>query len=53
MITSAQAQPFGGPSGCCSGPREDDTFTGFLILAIVLVVAVIYARDWWTTGRSR
>lgn len=45
MITTAQAQPFGGPWGCCAGPKEDDTFTIFLILAVVLVVGVLYAWD--------
>jgi len=53
MITTAQAQSFGGAWGCCEGPKhEDDTFTGFLILAVVLVCAVIFARDWWNE-RSR
>lgn len=46
MITTAQAQPFGGPSGCCWGPKEENPVTNFLILAIVLVVAGIYAWDW-------
>lgn len=53
MITSAQAQPFGGPSGCCSGPREDDwSVSYFIILAVVLVCAVIFARDLWS-GHAR
>lgn len=45
MITTAQAQPFGGPSGCCSGPKEESPVTGWIVLGVVLVVAVLMARD--------
>lgn len=51
MITTAQAQPFGGPSYCCSRAKEDDAFSGFLILAIVLVVAGLCAWDWLHQSR--
>ena len=46
MITSAQAQPFGGAWGCCSGPKEEENpITGWIVLGVVLVVAVLMAWD--------
>lgn len=45
MITTAQAQPFGGPSGCCWGPKEENPVTGWIILGVVLVVAGLMAWD--------
>lgn len=52
MITSAQAQPFGGAWGCCSGKREEEnSITGWIIIGVVLVVAGLMAWDRLTQSR--
>lgn len=54
MITTAQAQPFGGPSGCCWTRKEENPVTGWIVLGVVFVVVGLMAWDrltqsWMTT----
>lgn len=50
MTTTAQAQAFGGPWGCCASPKQDGApFTDVLLIAIFVGGAILY---WWL-GRMK
>ena len=50
MITTAQAQAFGGPWGCCASPKQDGAAFTDLLLVMIFVGGAILC--WWL-GRMK